>query len=462
MRINSTKKLGVFIVLLFMTIEIYSQVDREIVELETIYENLEYKTIAFDDLKKNWLIKDPILTREIFNRFIVNNGLYENGRRLRLHEIKKKAEVIYEDKAYVELKMRYYDNEIESIKFISETEAKKRPDKRIYLFDPIEDCVYIREILGDRVYNLIQSRSYSMNDITKDYFESNVGYYFDLYFNALDPEVMVWSTTSDYKNKYMVSIFGQWGNDKICVPGWYSTDLVMGVKLSYTDKVKKDRAITYYLYNIQLGSGFTAKQPFKDDRVRPRNLFNSGTNFYFKFSGNPLFFLRVENFQMGIEGLTTLEDKAYQDYKINYAASFYSMKNYLVFQMKQSRILNLFDFGELELGLGYATHDIYHFILDNAMQRVVMLEPKRDIMLPFFEVGVSREGGLLQHNVSITFNWNNESSYGWLAFRGMFMLSNTVGFDFRYFTAVGNVYNLPFWQSEGYYIVFSPIFRIVY
>jgi len=52
MRINSTKKLGVFIVLLFMTIEIYSQVDREIVELETIYENLEYKTIAFDDLKK--------------------------------------------------------------------------------------------------------------------------------------------------------------------------------------------------------------------------------------------------------------------------------------------------------------------------------------------------------------------------------------------------------------------------
>ena len=33
--------------------------------LQSIYQSLEYNTIAFNDLKQKWIIADPILIREI-------------------------------------------------------------------------------------------------------------------------------------------------------------------------------------------------------------------------------------------------------------------------------------------------------------------------------------------------------------------------------------------------------------
>lgn len=445
---------------------LFAQVDREQSELEEIYENLEYKTIAFDDLKKNWLIKDPILTREIFNRLVVNNAVYENGAKVKLSEVKKKAELIYDDLAYVELKQRYYDKEIESLKFFTEDQAEKKPEERVYLFDPLEDCIYIREVMGDRVYNMIQEKTYGLSDITKDYFESNVGYYFDIYFHALDGEIMFWNTTSGYKNKYLVSVFEKWGNDFINIPGWNFNDIVTGIKLSYTDRVKKDRATSYYLYNIQIGSGMSAKRPLDDVSKYDRDfLYNSGSNVYFKLSGNPLFFLKVKYFQLGIEGLVNLEDKAFEDYDLEEYSMFYSMKNYYVLSAKQTNIFNLFDFGEFELGAGAAMHDMYHYTLNPDVKKVLPAEPLTpfiDYKYFYGEMGVSREGGLLQHNLTLNYSMSPDLPYGWASVKAMLMISNTIGLDFRYFLAVGDTKQLPSWQADGYYIVFSPILRIVY
>lgn len=447
----------------------YAQVDREISDLESVYENLEYRTIAFDDLKRRWLIKDPIFVREIFNRLVVQNAVYDEitGEKLRLAEMKKKAQPIYDDRVYVELMQRWYDDEIASLKFMTEEQLVLKIENRRYLFKPMEDCVYIREVLGDRLYNMLKDKVYGMNDVTKDPFEANIGYYFDLNFNMLEPEAVFWNSTSSPaegadKNKYLVSAFGKWGNDYICIPGWYYNDFVFGLRLAYTDEVKRDRAEYSHLYSIKIGSGTAAKQPFKDNYVKERELFNSGTNMYFHFAGNPLFWLKVHDFQMGVEGLVNLEEKSFLDYQLDYNASFFSMRNYLVFSIKQKHIVNLFDFGDLELGAGYAMHDMHHFMLNQQLRQVVSLSEPKQFLLPYGEIGVQREGGLMQHNITVQFSYNSQDQYGWVGAKALVMLSQSIGLDFRYFFAIGNAQNLPHWQTDAYYLVFSPIIRIVY
>ncbi len=167
----------IVLVLLYIGPTLFAQSeDGDLSGIEKIYENLQYKTIAFDDLKKNWLIKDHLLTREIFNRFVVNSAIYKDGIRLKLDAIRELAEYIYKDKAYVELVQRYYDKEIESLYFFSEDQLDKKNDERAYLFDPLKDCVYIRQVLGERVYKIIKDRTYDINDYTKEYYGSTIDY----------------------------------------------------------------------------------------------------------------------------------------------------------------------------------------------------------------------------------------------------------------------------------------------
>lgn len=165
----------IFFIVIFCS-TIHSQIDDEAEEIKKIYENLQFKTIAFDDLKKNWLIRDHILTREIFNRFVVKGAIYKNGLRLKTNEVRKLAEFIFSDQVYVEITQRYYDKEIENLKFFRENQLDKNLDEKVCMFDPLEDCVYIREVLGERVYKLILEKTYDMNDITKEYYGSNIDY----------------------------------------------------------------------------------------------------------------------------------------------------------------------------------------------------------------------------------------------------------------------------------------------
>ncbi|HRI48355.1 MAG TPA: hypothetical protein PK559_14715, partial [Ignavibacteriaceae bacterium] len=64
-----------FFLLLVLSIQVglYAQNEDSLARasrLEMIYRNLEYNTTAFNDLKKIWVVTDPVFIREIFNRFV--------------------------------------------------------------------------------------------------------------------------------------------------------------------------------------------------------------------------------------------------------------------------------------------------------------------------------------------------------------------------------------------------------
>ncbi len=166
----------------------------EIKTLEKIYSGLEYNTTAFDDLKLKWIINDPVLVREIYNRFIVKNAIRINGSKIDLDTLSELSEPVFSGNALITARKRYYDNEIEEFSFIHSSDIDK--DSPIPIFDPVKDGFYLKEIIGKKLYTKIQNQEYFYRDITKDEFDTEAGYYFDIDLNLLNPNLMFWSTTS--------------------------------------------------------------------------------------------------------------------------------------------------------------------------------------------------------------------------------------------------------------------------
>ena len=88
-------------------------------KLQRVYESLEYNTIAFNDLKQKWIIADPLLVREIYNRFVVRNALRLGGNNISLETLKAKTNFVYDGKIVIDLRKRYYDDEVEFFAFVS-------------------------------------------------------------------------------------------------------------------------------------------------------------------------------------------------------------------------------------------------------------------------------------------------------------------------------------------------------
>ena len=114
-------------------------------ELNTIYSNLEYNTIAFDDLKRKWFINDPGFIRELFNKFAVKNAFRINGQPADVQVVMEKANAVFDGEVIVDLRRRYYDEEFEYFAFISIDQSDEV--KPIPLFDPVEDGFYLKEII---------------------------------------------------------------------------------------------------------------------------------------------------------------------------------------------------------------------------------------------------------------------------------------------------------------------------
>ncbi|MDP3148251.1 MAG: hypothetical protein Q8N83_03880, partial [Ignavibacteria bacterium] len=95
--------------------------DPKELRLEKIYRNLEYNTTAFNDLKKTWVVTDPVYVRELYNRFVVKNALAIQGIKPSLETLQAKSRDIYDGNVFVELRKRYYDDEIEILRFFTES-----------------------------------------------------------------------------------------------------------------------------------------------------------------------------------------------------------------------------------------------------------------------------------------------------------------------------------------------------
>lgn len=433
-------------------------------ELNRIYESLEYNTIAFDDLKKKWLISDPMFIREIYNRFVVKNALRINLQSVSIDIVKERSQNIYDGNIYIDLRKRYYDDEIEFFAFLPESEVKK--DKPNYLFDPIIDGYYLRDILGEKIYQKLQEQSYQYSDITKEFFDSKPGYLFDIKLNILEPEIMYWSTTSSERNKYLLSAFGKWGHDLILLPGWYANSYTLGSKITYYKNLSSNPQD--YTYSIAVGATMDAGRPYKGDATKTQ-LRNSGQGVYFKMSGNPLQYLidGWDDFHMDIEGQIAISEYKRKDFFLRDSTRFHSIRNYFSIMLKKKELFNLFDFGSFEAGLGISSADENFYLYALRNSNLVDLEPNKTGFNRFkhyvvADVGISRTGGLIQQNLNVLFGYNVQGGYGFFGAKAFVTLSETIGFDVRFYSAFNSdSKKFPTWRPETY-IVFSPVIRINY
>ncbi|MFA6977792.1 MAG: hypothetical protein WC209_00600 [Ignavibacteriaceae bacterium] len=440
--------------------------DPKELRLEKIYRNLEYNTTAFNDLKKTWVVTDPVYVRELFNRFIVKNALTIEGIKPSLETLKAKARDIFDGNVFVELRKRYYDDEIEILRFFTESKLASQ-DSTDFFFDEIRDYVFIKNVLGEEMYQDLKKQFYALNDLTKTPYDNKYSYNYDIYLHFFNPELMFWSATTNQKNKYLVAAIGRWGNDFINIPGWYYPDYVAGVKVTYIDYLINNRPNNTYI--LEMGTGLPARQPvlgIESEEISKR-LFHTGTNLYFKAVGNPikLFWDDMIELEFTLQGMLSLTQYKTKDFKINYLTQFYSQRNHFTFMVRKKELVNFSEVGALGVGLGLSSYDIYHFLLDPDQIKLTDLETnnkgkfKNNILAEAF---ISGEGGLLAHNLSTLFSYDYTESYGYLGFKMFFMLNNTIGFDFRYFTSYRfSTKPLPFYRTTSY-LVFSPVIRINY
>ena len=161
----------------------------------------------------------------------------------------------------------------------------------------------------------------------------------------------------------------------------------------------------------------------------------------------------------------TLTDYKVSDFEFKAPTKYYSISNFYSFSFRAIKMSNFADFGELELSIGFASHDLGEFEYNPSKGGIVDLIPQKEFMDRFNHfingsIGVSKVGGLVQHKIDLFVSYNPEN-YGYYGFSINMMLSDTFGFDIRMRNAFGlsNV-NYP-WRMDSY-LVFSPIFRINY
>ncbi len=442
--------------------------------LMKIYRNLEYNTTAFDDLKNKWYVTDPVYVREIYNRFIVNNGLTINGVKPSRKTILEKTQDVYNGDVFIELKKRYYDDEIDELRFFSEAKIgildsnrSKKIVKRDYFFDSIDDYIYIKDLLGETIYNDLKDQFYAYTDLTKKAYAAKQAYNFDIYMHLIEPEVLFWSATTSQKNKYLVSFISRWGNDYIGFPGWYYPDIFPGVKVTYIDYLKNNEP--YVTYSLEIGYGVPVRQPqfqFSNDDFGPR-LFHSGSNIYFNLYGNPFRLLseKLEKLEISLSGMFSISTYKTSNFGLNYKSQFYANRNYFSLVAKYKDLFKIMNIGWFYGGLGFSTYDIYHYLLDpkvSVLQEIGSSGANNFEHTLTLEAGMSEYAGLLSHDLSIQFNYNVVKSFGYVGFKAHFLLSNTIGLDFKFFTSLGLISSdLPFYKIDNY-IVFSPIIKINY
>jgi len=437
----------------------------KISRLNLIYRNLEYNTTAFNDLKNKWIITDPIFVREIYNRFIVKNALKLNGKKPSLEVLKEKTKDIYSGDVFIELRRRYYDGEIEKLRFF--TESKLDTSEADYFFDSINDNVYLREVLGEVLYDNLKKQFYAHNDLTKSYFDNKLAYDYDIYFHITNPSLMFWGMTTDSKNKYLLSLMGKWGNEKIAFPGWYYPDYIVGFRLSYIDYLLNNEQ--YNTYSLNIGIGLPARQitfDYNKDSFGQR-LFHTGANIYVGLEGYPFKFIgeKFKRIKLSIYGMFSVTEFQTKDFTLNYISQFYSNRNYVTLFFDYRDIFNLMDFGWFHAGLGVSSFDVYHYFYDPLKNNLLDLEPsvknKFDNVINA-EIGIANNKGLFQHDVSLNFNYVFNKGYGYAGVKTHFMLSNTIGIDFSFYQSfMFNTKPLPFYRLDNY-IVFSPFLRINY
>ncbi|MGA9120593.1 MAG: hypothetical protein WB699_14610 [Bacteroidota bacterium] len=418
-------------------------------DYQAIYKGLEKRTDMFE--KERWTISDQSLISDVLFQLVNFQGEGDRDlntiRRGSESFIKKNREGLLR----IECIKRSHDDEIERLDFY-EMGGTGQP------LVSLSDYANIREVLGSTTYAKVRT-----NPTT--HFDSRQGIAYDLYFHALNPEIMLWSTSPDSSHCYRVSAFGRLGDDYLDLPFWFKGTIVSGLRLAYVDNTSLlDLDRDYTLYGLSVGvespinfSVQTQEQQSGNSPFKSRKVEGSGTGFYLKASYTPWSRMNIitqnfqEQIQFVVEGSVALQEKKLYAWSI--PDSFYSVRNYVTLAAYLKHV-SLFNFGA-----GITWHDVHHVYHytppDEPLRR---LGPSTNNVLPFLEVGISEDGSLLQYAITTQLNYSVNENYGFFVVRSMLMLSNTIGIDLRYFKAI-RTSGLPVWQYDNY-LAISPVFRV--
>lgn len=457
----------IFLFWLIIISDMFSQdtpKSEKIDRIDKIFKNLEYNTSSFDDLKNTWSVTDPFLVREIFNRFIVSNSLTIDGRKATREEIQERAKEIHKGKVFVELRQRYYDDEIEFVRFYSEEKVTQSDSRKIYIFDPVEDHIFIRNVLESNVYDKLKKRAYIHTDLTKSGAETRQLYNYDIYLSFINPEVMFYSLTTAAQNKFLVSFAGDWGNDNIVLPGWYSPEYNIGIKVKYLEFATASEVD--YSYYLKLGIGIPAKIPnlsFIEENY-PGRIVRSGLSLNFDAGGNPLklIYSFLKRFDLRLKGSMSLSQFDSQVYNLDYSSKFYSLRNYVDLDIMYKDILKIFEFGWINTSLGFSVYDFNEYLLEPSiyqMKEINLDENSLNFMVST-KANIYNDGGVISHNFGIQFNYDVSNSFGYIGFHISGLISNTIGAEFKFYKAIQfGSERLPSYRLYDY-LVFTPILRI--
>jgi hypothetical protein len=431
-------------------------------ELKSIFENLEYNTIAYNDLKVKWIIKDPSFVRDVFGRFVVNNALRLNGKKLSRAELKKRAKAIFEGHVVLDLRKRYYDDEIEFFAFVPEDQLESPHPK--YLFDPVLDGFYLREIVGKQLYAELQKRRYYYSDITKREYDVKPGYYFDINIEALNPYLMFWSTTSDYRNKYLASFWGKWGIEEVYYPGWTLPQYFFGAQLTYYKFLPDDP--NDYTYKVAIGTSTSSAVAYKS-ALPDVPFMKSANDINFKINGDLLSYVssKLKGYYVDLSGSFAYQYYKGKDMELADTTSFYSVRDYFNFSITKRKLFNLYDLGQFLVGGGVSTFSVRHLRYIPGRNELVSLDGL-DFFTSFshfvnFKFGVERYGGLIQHHLIINTGYNVTDGYAVVGVDVKAMLSDTFGFRIVYNTFLNlDEVKIPYRTDSQ--IIFTPIIRINY
>ncbi|MCE1189107.1 MAG: hypothetical protein LWX56_08185 [Ignavibacteria bacterium] len=432
-------------------------------KVQAIYNSLEYNTLAFNDLKQKWVISDPLLVREVYNRFVVRDALRHGGNKMTLAQVKERTESIYNGSVVIDLRKRYYDDEIEYFAFVPEDQLQAENPN--FLADPVKDPFLLQDIIGAKLYEKIRTQGYFYSNLTKSVYDTKNGYFYDVYLNALEPHVMYWNTTSSGRNKYLLSLFGKWGEDQLTLPGWYSGEYIVGTALTYYQSITSDPS--KYLYDFRAGIAVKSGRPFLSDFKGRQILQPTGQAAYFRASGDVLKYIisGAEGYYLNVEFKYTVNVYSAKEFKPEFQDTISSVRNFGIVEIRKKDIASLGDFGNLEVGGGIATSDYYRYLISPTSSKLTDIDSKKGFVSKFrhnvfVEAGLSRTGGLIQHQVNFQLSYDTEgfSSFGVM---GKVMLSDQLGLDLRVMQGFGLDTPTKRWRPDTY-IVFSPILRINY
>ncbi len=381
---------------------------------------------------------------------------------------KKYEMLIIKSKVFMIVVMGQY--EIKSLSF-------KSSENLNYNIEELTDWNQLQLVLGKGAYDKLKGNRSGNYDISYTIDKSKVLSEYSINLNILNPSIQFFSYQSDrifsafssdslYEN--ILSFAGQWGENLTVNPGWFSSDYILGLNLSSYNKLNLSR--TYYRPSLSIMAGVSiSKKYMLSSNLPPKPLHASGNGIYLKLTGKPWDLFSkgssLKNLEVIISSKFNFSSFNWYNYGTYTVEDIFTNKNYVTFQINNKHDeSNIIRFGEVKYGLGFSYYDIHHLQLDPEFQTVKDLEKNKKVIEKyrtslFGEIGVENISNIFEYDFKIFINYESKDKYGYLGFLFNFLITDTFGFDVRFYRVYTGKGNLPPWRTDEYF-VFSPIIRI--